>query len=444
MPALYGDLITNGSFTAGTTGWWTGDPTYVTVTAPGTGLEATATTDATNLWDALLGQDNLLLRPGCRYTLSFTARASQPGTTLRAQVGLGATPWTPAVDKTLTLGTADTCFILPFTSTLDTATGQLTFQFGQSTAVTVHLTEIRLTCSTADEGFYVDPDSNAAKWLTTANRDDPRTKKIDRSLVRRPGARWFGDWNKDIKTDLDAYVGAAAAKGQLPIITLYNIHNRDNGGQSSGGAPSPEAYRAWIDAAAAGIADRPALVIVEPDSLAQLGNLPTEAARAERTALVAYAAQALGALPASTVYLDGGNATWIRPADMATLLRDAGVAHVRGFAVNVANFDAVDICCTYATQITTELARLGVPGTGFVVDTSRNGNGAMNAEGQHVDWCNPAGRRLGVPSSIGVGGADYLLWIKVPGDSDGSCGIGEGISAGTFSPYLAERLIDGW
>ncbi|MGR3937064.1 glycoside hydrolase family 6 protein [Streptomyces sp. BRA346] len=442
MPARYGDLITNGSFTVGTTGWWAGDPAYVTMATPGTGLEATTSTEAVNLWDALVGQDNLLLRAECRYTLSFTARASQPGTTLRAQVGLGADPWTPTIDKTVTLSTADTCFTFPFTSTLDTATGQISFQFGQATAVTVYLTEVRLTCSTVHEGFYVDPHSNAAKWLS-ANPDDPRAKKIERSLVRRPGARWFGDWNEDIKADIDAYVSAAAAKGQLPIITLYNMYNRDSGGQSAGGALSPEEYRAWIDAAAAAIADRPSLVIVEPDSLAQLGALPSDAARRERTALVAYAAQALSALPATTVYLDGGNATWIRPAEMAVRLRDAGVDHVRGFAVNVANFDAVDVCCTYATQITTELARLGVPKAGFVVDTSRNGSGAMDAEGQHVEWCNPVGRRLGVPSSIGVGGADYLLWIKAPGDSDGSCGVGTGIPAGTFSPYLAERLIDG-
>ncbi|MEU2265718.1 glycoside hydrolase family 6 protein [Streptomyces olindensis] len=78
------------------------------------------------------------------------------------------------------------------------------------------------------------------------------------------------------------------------------------------------------------------------------------------------------------------------------------------------------------------LARLGVAGKGFVVDTARNGNGAMDAVGQHVNWCNPAGRRLGIPSSIGVAGADYLLWIKYPGDSDGSCGIGQGIPAGTL------------
>ncbi|WP_438491894.1 glycoside hydrolase family 6 protein [Streptomyces asiaticus] len=442
MAARYGDLITNGSFTTGATGWWTGDPAYVTVATPGAGLEATTSTDAVNLRDAVVGQDNLLLRAGCRYTLSFTARASQPGTALRAQVGLGSEPWTPTIDKTVTLSTADTCFTFPFTSALDTPTGQISFQFGQATAVTVYLTEVRLTCSTVDEGFYIDPDSSAAKWLP-ANPDDPQAKKIERSLVRRPGARWFGGWNEDIKANIEAYVSAAAAKGQLPIITLYNMHNRDGDGQSAGGAASPDEYRAWIDEAVAGIADHPSVVIVEPDSLAQLDTLSSDAARAERTASITYAAQALGALPATTVYLDGGNATWVRPAEMATRLRDAGVEHVRGFAVNIANFDAVDVCCTYATQIKTELAHLGVPKAGFVVDTSRNGNGAMDAEGQHVDWCNPAGRRLGVPSSIGVGGADYLLWIKAPGDSDGSCGVGEGIPSGAFSPYLAERLIDG-
>ncbi|TPQ24113.1 hypothetical protein FGD71_000365 [Streptomyces sporangiiformans] len=67
---------------------------------------------------------------------------------------------------------------------------------------------------------------------------------------------------------------------------------------------------------------------------------------------LSYAAQTLGALPATTVYLDGGNATWIRPTEMASRLKDAGIAFVRGVAVNVANFDAIDVCCTYATQIT--------------------------------------------------------------------------------------------
>ncbi|WP_369387223.1 glycoside hydrolase family 6 protein [Streptomyces sp. CG1] len=442
MPALYGDLVTNGSFTAGTASWWSGDPTMITINAPGTGLEATATTDAVNLWDAPLGQNGITLRSGCTYTLSFTARASQPGTSLRAQVGLGADPWAATVDQTVTLSAVDRHFVLPFTSNLDTAQAQVSFQLGQGTSVTVYLTEVRLTCSTAREGFFVDPDSNAAQWVD-ANPGDPRAAKISQSLARRPAARWFGDWNKDVRTEVDAYVAAAAAVGKLPILTAYNMFNRDSGGQSSGGATTPDEYRAWIDAFAAGIGDRPTIVIVEPDSLAQLGNLPTDADRAERTSLVAHAAEALAACPLVSAYLDGGNPTWITPDSMAERLSAAQVSKVRGFGVGVANFHATDVSCTYGHQVAQALSSLGVHGARFIIDTSRNGNGSLGANGQHVSWCNPAGRRLGVPSSIGVGGADYLLWIKAPGDSDGMCGTAPDAPGGKFSPFLAEGLIEG-
>ncbi|MFD6987171.1 glycoside hydrolase family 6 protein, partial [Streptomyces sp. NPDC059956] len=73
----------------------------------------------------------------------------------------------------------------------------------------------------------------------------------------------------------------------------------------------------------------------------------------------------------------------------------------------------------------------------FVVDTSRNGNGS---NGQ---WCNPAGRRIGTPSQRG-GGAEMLLWIKVPGESDGNCGVGAGSSAGQFLPEVAYKMIYGY
>ena len=62
----------------------------------------------------------------------------------------------------------------------------------------------------------------------------------------------------------------------------------------------------------------------------------------------------------------------------------------------------------------------------FVVDTSRNGIG--NSNGQ---WCNPPGQRLGLtPRDSGGGG--MLLWLKVPGESDGSCN--RGISGSTTDP----------
>ncbi|WP_406260447.1 glycoside hydrolase family 6 protein [Streptomyces chartreusis] len=89
----------------------------------------------------------------------------------------------------------------------------------------------------------------------------------------------------------------------------------------------------WIDACAVGIGDRPAIVIVEPDSLAQLGNLPTDAAHAERTGRVARATEVLAACP----LVSGSNATWIKPDTMAERLATAKIAKVEGFAVGVAN-----------------------------------------------------------------------------------------------------------
>lgn len=73
----------------------------------------------------------------------------------------------------------------------------------------------------------------------------------------------------------------------------------------------------------------------------------------------------------------------------------------------------------------------------FVVDTSRNGNGSNS------QWCNPSGRRIGTPTQQG-GGAEMLLWIKTPGESDGNCGVGTGSSAGQFLPEVAYKMIYGY
>ncbi len=37
-----------------------------------------------------------------------------------------------------------------------------------------------------------------------------------------------------------------------------------------------------------------------------------------------------------------------------------------------------------------------------------------------------------------------LLWIKVPGESDGNCGVGTGSTAGQFLPEVAYKMIYGY
>lgn len=72
-----------------------------------------------------------------------------------------------------------------------------------------------------------------------------------------------------------------------------------------------------------------------------------------------------------------------------------------------------------------------------LVDTSHNGDGS---NGQ---WCNPPGRRIGAPTQLG-GGAEMLLRVKVPGESDSNCGAGTGSSAGRFRPEVAHKMTYGY
>ncbi|GAA1524683.1 glycoside hydrolase family 6 protein [Actinomadura kijaniata] len=285
--------------------------------------------------------------------------------------------------------------------------------------------------------FYVDPGSNPANWVR-AHPNDPRAAKIKQAVAQRPMGRWFGGWSGDVRKAADGYVAAAQRAGKTPILVPYNITDRDCSGHSSGGAGSPAKYRAWIEAFAAGIGTRPAVVVLEPDAVAQIGCLPTEAARKSRRDLLKHAVNQLKAkAPKAKVYLDGGNARWHKPADIAALMHSAGLKNVRGFALNVSNYFTTADTVKYAKEVNAALsAKYGYTRT-FVVDTSRNGKG-----GRPGDWCNPAGAKLGTVSQMG-GGAEMLLWVKVPGDSDGKCGVAPNTPAGQFSPDLAMRLIDG-
>ena len=88
-----------------------------------------------------------------------------------------------------------------------------------------------------------------------------------------------------------------------------------------------------------------------------------------------------------------------------------------GIALNVSNFAATSSVSTYAAAISTAYGS----SLHYVVDTSRNGNGAAAGSA----WCNPSGRALGEPPRLGTSGTlDALLWVKVPGDTDGACNGG--------------------
>jgi len=196
---------------------------------------------------------------------------------------------------------------------------------------------------------------------------------------------------------------------------------------------------------------------------------------------VGYALATLGAIANVYNYIDAGHHGWLgwddnfgASADLfATAARASGstTAHVHGFIANTANYSALrepyftvnDVIAGrpvrettrwvdwnrysdelgYAQALRQRLVQAGFPaGIGMLIDTSRNGWGGTARPGgpgpttdpnAYVDggrldrrihlgnWCNQSGAGLGErPTAAPTAGIDAYVWIKPPGESDGS------------------------
>ncbi len=280
--------------------------------------------------------------------------------------------------------------------------------------------------------WFIDPYSNAKRqadaWRDSRPEDAAQMDKI----ASQPQADWFGDWNSDVASAVNARVTQITDTGALPVLVAYNIPKRDCNSYSGGGATSPEAYRQWIRDFARGIGNRRAVVILEPDALAQLGCL-SESDRQVRLSLIKDAVEVLTAQGAA-VYIDAGHPSWVPASTMAERLRQAGIERARGVALNVSNFQWTDANIAYAYKLQ---SYLGHP-IHAVIDTSRNGLGPA----PDGEWCNPPGRALGPRPTANAGDpiVDALFWIKRPGESDGTCNGGP--AAGTWWPEYALGLAE--
>ena len=130
-----------------------------------------------------------------------------------------------------------------------------------------------------DERLLRRPGLHTRRCGSATTRTTPWQARSRTSIATKPGARWFGNWSGDVRTAVDRFTYAADVADKLPVLVAYNIPGRDCGGESTGGAGSPQAYRDWISAFADGIGGKPAVVIIEPDALAQLDCLPGDARR---------------------------------------------------------------------------------------------------------------------------------------------------------------------
>ena len=331
-----------------------------------------------------------------------------------------------------------------------------------------------------DTRFYVDPDSDAAhQTLADLRHGDFDGAKAMAKLASWPEAAWFTDGTPEqVESKVRTLVRRAERTGTVPVLVAYNIPLRDCSQYSAGGAQSDAEYRAWISAFARGLGRSKAVVVLEPDGLANLpadcapGADPTGELTAGRIADLNHGIDVLEQQPNSVVYLDAGNSHWHGVGAIAQRLQQAGVARAQGFSLNVSNFFATDRSTHYGAWISQCLwfatkgpdwakghadwcasqyyspaaPNDGQPGnavnaddpstwhwtdqwfqqnvgtppaaelTHFVVDTGRNGRG---------DWTPPPGKYSGDPQ----------VWCNAPGR-----GVGDRPTANTGVP-LADAFL---
>lgn len=281
----------------------------------------------------------------------------------------------------------------------------------------------------AGQRLYVDPNSAARRQAATWRRTRPADAALIARIAHQPAAKWFGGWALDMRREVTQTIATITASGALPVFVAYNIPARDCGSYSAGGAENAAAYRQWMQEFAESVWGGRAIVILEPDALAAMDCLPP-GPQQERVTLIREAVQTLKAYGAS-VYIDAGHGGWRDAAEMAYRLEQAGIDSADGFALNVSNSQATSLNIAYGERISSLLG-----GKHFVIDTSRNGIPGTDP----LQWCNPRGRALGIAPTTNTAHPliDAFLWIKPPGESDGTCG--GGLPAGTWWPAYALEL----
>ncbi|MDG9704667.1 glycoside hydrolase family 9 protein [Streptomyces sp. DH37] len=121
------ELITNGDFSSGTTGWWWTENTPGKIVDGRLCADVPAGTE--NPWDAIVGQNDLPLAAGEGYELSFTASATAP-ITVRTNVQMATEPWTTEHASADRIDTEAKTFTHVFTAKADHEAAQLAFQIG--------------------------------------------------------------------------------------------------------------------------------------------------------------------------------------------------------------------------------------------------------------------------------------------------------------------------
>jgi endoglucanase len=200
----------------------------------------------------------------------------------------------------------------------------------------------------------------------------------------RPKTKWYGSFVPDdsIRTTVQSHIAAAQAgdPDKLVQIAVFRMTPWEQEGCERRSTPQEKrSYKRWIDELAAGIADTPMLVVMQPDG-PFLWCTPDKAAKSR---LLTYATQKLSSLSRTSVYIDAGAADWCEngrgnePERCAQLLMRTGIEYARGFALDSTHYTGPADNIAHGTKIVAALQRAGYGTKHFILDTAKSGRPTM-------------------------------------------------------------------
>lgn len=223
-------------------------------------------------------------------------------------------------------------------------------------------------------GWYVNPSLTENLRRTIASVDSGPGVAVLEKMKRIPSAFWIDNKAKIRGSGLDTLEGiladaASHAEPPLCVFIFYDLPNRDCSAMASAGeishgngagaaAAALRVYKEqYVDEFAAVLAKHsrvPVVLVLEPDSLGNvISNEGAERCSGETVANykegITYAVQTLSArAPHVGLYIDAAHGGWMgyegNAAAFTELIASLDVLpHIRGFSVNVANYQTVGL-----------------------------------------------------------------------------------------------------
>jgi endoglucanase len=281
--------------------------------------------------------------------------------------------------------------------------------------------------------WFVDEENHAwVQWRRAVRDGRAADARANQAIALQPKFRWFGRSTRPNPAQkIGDYIERAKRRGQIPLMVTLRHHGMDCGPHyTGGGRAEDERFKAWYRMLARVIADRRVVIGYEPDSLGTINCLKQSRRRA-RMATLRYGIDLLSQLPNATVYIEAGASDWESARRTASLLRQVGIAKVRGFMLNATHYDWTANNIRYGREVS---RRTG--GKHFIVNTSSNGRGPVHyqrwIDARHTRWrtvnvwCNALKRGLGIAPTTQTHDplVDAYMWINRPGVSSGTCNGG--------------------